>query len=168
MRIRSRVRTLEGSLGARAHWLQSSIRNMANLRNVTMFFLVCWITQLFSGGVIQGWPGLQDILEDEGAFANLDPDAKETAFERIPTLGFLALSAASVVFGLMLDSVGPRVVATLGCLVMTGGNLLLAFSPSDEWLAWAVFCISFGGIGPYLSNITFAVQCTFLSNCPQL
>ena len=86
--------------------------------------------------------------------------------ENIPTIGFLSLSVASVIFGLLLDRVGPRVVAVSGLACSTCGYLLFAYAPSDNYLKWAMALMAGGGIGPYLANITFAVRtsCKFFAH----
>ena len=37
-------------------------------RRIAMFIFVCVVTQIFSGGIVQGWPGLQYILEVSEVF----------------------------------------------------------------------------------------------------
>lgn len=134
-------------------------------RNV-LLFVACVIVWLVSGGLVQGWGPIHEMLSNEGQFAELCPDRKcpedgspqEEALQNIVNTSFIALSLSSVVFGLSVDWIGPRLTASLGLLLSIAGNLLMAFSDSASFDAFlpGFGLIAAGGIGPYLSVMNFA------------
>lgn len=68
---------------------------------------------------------------------------------------FQALSAGSVVFGLMIDSAGPRAATAVGLMLVAAGNYLMAVSDSTTFDAFLPgYClIAGGGVAPYLSHM---------------
>ena len=107
-------------------------------------------TWLCSGGLIQGWGPLYTLLLAEEPTS--DGESKlQVAYQG----GFIALSVFSVVFGLALDRIGPRLTAFLGLLLAVVGNLLMAFTTGLDTVLPALACIAGGGIGPYLANMSF-------------
>ena len=63
-------------------------------------------------------------------------------YEDLFNAGFVALSVASVVFGLMIDALGPRATATTALILSVVGNIGIAYStPQREYLVFPSFLL---------------------------
>lgn len=79
---------------------------------------------------------------------------QEIQLQYVFSTGFLCLSAANAIFGVMLDILGPRVtiLVGLGCSII--GNFALAMGDSHNgtglWIIIGYALIGAGGMGSYL------------------
>lgn len=123
-----------------------------------------------AGGIIYGWPGLTQLLKDEGEFSKDCPDydPKKTCGDQddqmntVFTIGANVATVSTIVYGFTLDRYGVRVNAISGALFICVGFILMAFSttvgdhPFNAFIPGFSF-IAFGGLGAYLPAFQFSV-----------
>ena len=124
---------------------------------------VCACTVLTSGGVLFGWGALQTRLKREWGFRNvLCPGVhavcageQQTFLQTLYSGGLLfGVTGGMVLFGLLLDVMGPRLTAACGLAISTVGNLLMAFAPWEaHWMFLPAFILlGLGGMGPFVAS----------------
>eukprot|EP00921_Rhytidocystis_pertsovi_P009418 GHVQ01015150.1.p1 GENE.GHVQ01015150.1~~GHVQ01015150.1.p1 ORF type:complete len:771 (+),score=122.16 GHVQ01015150.1:264-2576(+) len=118
---------------------------------------------MLTGCVFWGWAkGLRDLLLRDGAYAWLCEDSSDSlsssptcltygicAAQDVAVNNLLTYAAVSNLFcaafaGIMLDSVGPRMSAMVGCVVKLSGWLLLSFS-GNSFVAYIPAFVLIGG-----------------------
>lgn len=119
-----------------------------------LIVVACINTWLVSAGVIYGWSALHDLLVRENQF----PDHQESHLQTIFTTAFIFLSVATMVYGVTLDSFGPRFTTLAGIFLFFIGNIMMALSDYKKLNMFipAFSLIGAGGIAPFLCHFNFA------------
>ena len=122
------------------------------LVGLSVFVSIC------STGCVFGWPGLREILEDEGVFSRHDAQERKARFTQIFTVGFFTLIGGRVAMGYLLDSRGPRTCSCVGLLFVAIGAFLFAFSDEDNFNAFApgLAFMGLGGAGIHIANFNIS------------
>jgi hypothetical protein len=117
------------------------------------------ITSQLSTGIVYGWPALLPILEREGMYVELCNGTetcadRNTRFNAVYTSGITANICSYLLFGIILDKVGPLKTAIIGASMSGCGILLLGFATEYkfEGLIAAYILMGSGGVAVHLSS----------------
>jgi len=111
-----------------------------------------------TSGIIFGWPALQMILTQAGAFSDYCTDKDMTSpcdaqlmyFNTIYTVGIFANNISSLFTGVFLDRFGPKWTSVVSFLLFFGGCALFALNQQHAYvLGYAL--LGFSGIGIYVA-----------------
>ncbi|ETV73471.1 hypothetical protein H257_11603 [Aphanomyces astaci] len=142
----------------------------------TTIFAIAWVlTLLTSGGLCFGFGPFYSRLVKEHQWHELCPDnttsvcsAQEVQLQTVYSTGILMTVLGQTVFGLLLDTIGPRYMTLVAYVFSIAGNVCLAVGDSrdgtDGLLVAGYALIGFGGM-----RILYAsLQLSTLFNEPAL
>lgn len=135
---------------------------------------VSLLAALFTSGVIFGYAGIFKVLVvDEKMFIDkCEPmetvpcEGQTQSLTNAYTLGAATISASSILVGVVLDAVGPRVTIVTGSLAFSLGLAALSLSKtvSSSLVFLGFFLLSMGGPAIFNSMINFAELFPFFSS----
>ena len=136
---------------------------------VAVAVLTCaCISSALTSGVVFGWPSLLFLLDGDGVYRGLCEDqdkdeaitceARDLRLAAVYSAGFFSLMASRIVFGVVLDVLGPRVASVSGISSVALGAILFAYANDESFDVFLVAfaLMGFGGTGVHVSSFQLA------------
>ncbi|KAI9670323.1 MAG: hypothetical protein M1831_006537 [Alyxoria varia] len=134
--------------------------------------LVAIIYCLLAAGIVFGYAALKPVLISEHVYrdlctpAELEDDVEvcheqELRLNLMFTIAAVCTNVCALPVGYVLDTFGPRVASSIGCVLLTAGSLLLAFASDVKFDGYIPGYLCLGLGGPFIFISSFHLSNTF-------